>query len=98
MRRRRTAAAKPVGSKLVSMDAPLRGHVMETDMQRTPTSAKPADGPAQHFREQPNDDGIGAEPSDSTLLQFNGLMNVSPDDDFSGDPYNRTGRFRRAIR
>ncbi len=34
---------------------------------------------------------------DDTTLKFSGRMNVS-DEDAGGDPYNHTGRFRRAIR
>ena len=34
---------------------------------------------------------------DDTTRKFSGRMNVA-DDDAGGDPYNHTGRFRRAIR
>jgi len=40
------------------------------------------------------------EPSDAddpTTLKFDGPVQVS-DDDAGGDPYNRTGRFKRLIR
>ena len=34
---------------------------------------------------------------DPTLLKFDGVVAVA-DDDAGGDPYNRTGRFKRLIR
>jgi hypothetical protein len=34
---------------------------------------------------------------DDTTVEFEGRMKVA-DDDGGGDPYNRTGRFRRAVR
>jgi hypothetical protein len=50
-----------------------------------------------HFHDQgePKDEGA---PGDATTLAFDGLMKVSGDDDVGGDPYNRTGRFKRAVR
>ena len=36
-------------------------------------------------------------PRDNTTLSFEGHMSVY-DDETGGDPYNRSGRFRRAIR
>jgi hypothetical protein len=50
-----------------------------------------------HFRDQgePNDGGAR---NDATTLAFEGLMKVSGEDDLGGDPYNRTGRFKRTVR
>jgi hypothetical protein len=36
-------------------------------------------------------------PHDDTTLAFDGLIKVA-DEDIGGDPYNRTGRFKRAVR
>jgi hypothetical protein len=38
-----------------------------------------------------------AAPHDDTTLKFTGRMAVT-DEDAGGDPYNRTGRFRRVVR
>jgi hypothetical protein len=42
-------------------------------------------------------DAATARYEDDTTLKFSGRMNVA-DEDAGGDPYNHTGRFRRAIR
>ena len=50
----------------------------------------------QHIRERRDDDDAAAN-EDPTTLKFEGKVAVS-DDDAGGDPYNRTGRFRRVVR
>jgi hypothetical protein len=50
----------------------------------------------QRFREDPGDQGENAN-EDPTTLKFDGKVAVS-DEDSGGDPYNRTGRFRRLVR
>ena len=47
----------------------------------------------QHFREQADE----ATASDPTTLKFEGKVSVA-EDDAGGDPYNRTGKFRRLVR
>lgn len=47
----------------------------------------------QHFREQLDDDAA----ADHTTLKFEGKVAVT-NDDAGGDPYNRTGRFKRLVR
>jgi hypothetical protein len=42
-------------------------------------------------------DALDARDDDPTTIKFNGAVTVS-DEDVGGDPYNRTGRFRRLIR
>ena len=49
----------------------------------------------QQFREPLDERGAAA--ADSTTLKFEGRIAVS-DDDAGGDPYNRTGKFRRLVR
>ena len=49
----------------------------------------------QQFREPLDERGAAA--ADSTTLKFDGRIAVS-DDDAGGDPYNRTGKFRRLVR
>lgn len=50
----------------------------------------------QRFREDSG--GDSASPGDDpTTLKFDGNVEVS-DEDSGGDPYNRTGRFRRLVR
>jgi hypothetical protein len=66
-------------------------------MQRPVTTTEtPANGAPDasnlHFRDQSD----GAR-NDATLA-FEGLMRVSGDEDVGGDPYNRTGRFKRTVR
>ncbi|HET7609970.1 MAG TPA: hypothetical protein VFL84_14910 [Gammaproteobacteria bacterium] len=39
----------------------------------------------------------GPEHDDPTTLKFEGTVAIS-DEDAGSDPYNRTGRFRRAVR
>jgi hypothetical protein len=55
-----------------------------------------ADASELHFRDQGDKDD--AAPIDATTLAFEGRMRVSGDDDAGGDPYNRTGRFKRTVR
>jgi hypothetical protein len=50
----------------------------------------------QHVREQPGD-AAAATNEDPTTLKFDGKVAIS-DEDAGSDPYNRTGRFRRAVR
>jgi hypothetical protein len=50
----------------------------------------------QHFREQLGDDAVSPN-EDPTTLRFDGKVAIA-DDDAGGDPYNRTGRFRRVVR
>ena len=50
----------------------------------------------QHVREQPRDDDAATN-EDPTTLKFDGKVAIS-DEDAGSDPYNRTGRFRRAVR
>jgi hypothetical protein len=49
----------------------------------------------QHVRKDVGDDGAANE--DPTTLKFEGKVAIS-DEDAGGDPYNRTGRFRRVVR
>lgn len=51
----------------------------------------------QHFRDQGEPSDVET-PRDATTLAFEGHMKVSGDDDAGGDPYNRTGRFKRTVR
>jgi hypothetical protein len=60
----------------------------------TPAGGTP-DASNLHFRDQT--EPAGTERDDATL-EFKGRMHLSGEDEFSGDPYNRTGRFKRAIR
>ena len=55
--------------------------------------ARPA-APSQKVQKPPAHDRA---PRDHTTLSFEGHMAVY-DDETGGDPYNRSGRFRRAIR
>jgi hypothetical protein len=50
-----------------------------------------------HFRDQGEANDGGAR-NDTTTLAFEGRMTVTGDDEFGGDPYNRTGRFKRTVR
>jgi hypothetical protein len=50
----------------------------------------------QHLREDAGHEGASAS-EDPTTLKFEGKVAIS-DDDAGGDPYNRTGRFRRLVR
>jgi len=50
----------------------------------------------QHVRENLSDADMPAN-EDSTTLKFEGTVAIS-DEDAGGDPYNRTGRFRRVVR
>ena len=64
-------------------------------MQREPmeTGAAP-DAANLHFREQSEQD----EPTrDDTTVSFHGTMKVTTDET-GGDPYNRTGSFKRLVR
>jgi hypothetical protein len=64
-------------------------------MQRIPTSTGAApDTSSQHFREQSDAD---AAKQDDTTLSFDGLMKVTGEE-HGGDPYNRTGSFKRLVR
>jgi hypothetical protein len=47
----------------------------------------------QRFRDELEEDAAG----DPTTLKFEGKVALA-DDDAGGDPYNRTGRFRRLVR
>jgi hypothetical protein len=47
----------------------------------------------QHVRKDVDDEANG----DPTTLKFEGKVAIS-DDDAGGDPYNRTGKFRRVVR
>jgi hypothetical protein len=47
----------------------------------------------QHFREDLDEEAAG----DPTTLKFEGKVAVA-EDDAGGDPYNRTGKFRRLVR
>jgi hypothetical protein len=49
----------------------------------------------QHFREELGDERANASANDDpTTLKFEGKVALS-NDDAGGDPYKRTGRFRR---
>jgi hypothetical protein len=50
----------------------------------------------QHFREEVGDEGTDTR-DDPTTLKFEGTVAIA-DEDAGGDPYNRTGRFRRVVR
>jgi len=50
----------------------------------------------QRFRGQLGEEDA-AKRDDPTTLKFDGNVAIS-DDDAGGDPYNRTGRFRRCVR
>jgi hypothetical protein len=50
----------------------------------------------QHVRQDVDDEGSAAN-EDPTTLKFDGKVAIS-DDDAGGDPYNRTGKFRRVVR
>jgi hypothetical protein len=64
-------------------------------MQRLPTDTGAApDAANQHLREQ---SGADAAKQDDTTLSFDGLMKVTGDE-HGGDPYNRTGSFKRLVR
>ena len=71
----------------------MERHATTTEM---PQGGAP-DATDPHFRDQgePNE---GAARGDATTLAFEGLMGISGDDDLGGDPYNRTGRFKRTVR
>ena len=47
----------------------------------------------QHVRKDVDDEAN----EDPTTLKFEGKVAIS-DDDAGGDPYNRTGKFRRVVR
>ena len=47
----------------------------------------------QHVRKDVDDEAN----DDPTTLKFEGKVAIS-DDDAGGDPYNRTGKFRRVVR
>jgi hypothetical protein len=71
-------------------------------MQRHATTTAGPQGGAPdatdlHFRDQgePKD---GEARNDATTLAFEGLMKITGDDELGGDPYNRTGRFKRTVR
>ena len=55
--------------------------------------AQPAAEP--HVRKDVDDEGAAHD--DPTTLKFEGKVAVA-DDDAGGDPYNRTGKFRRVVR
>jgi hypothetical protein len=64
-------------------------------MQREPTETGAAPDAANlQFREQSEQDETKR---DDTTLSFDGLMKVTADE-AGGDPYNRTGSFRRLVR
>ena len=48
----------------------------------------------QHVRKDVGNEGATDDP---TTLKFEGKVAIS-DDDAGGDPYNRTGKFRRVVR
>jgi hypothetical protein len=73
---------------------------MAMQRQARTTEAPEAGAPSsldQRFRDQGEPDA-GAADGDATTLAFEGRMKVSGEDGFSGDPYNRTGSFKRANR
>ena len=64
-------------------------------MQREPIEAgAAADAANVHFREQSEQHETKR---DETTVAFDGLMKVAADE-AGGDPYNRTGSFRRLVR
>jgi hypothetical protein len=64
-------------------------------MHRVPTETGAApDTASLHFREQIAEDGA---PHDATTVAFDGAMKVAADER-GGDPYNRTGSFKRLVR
>jgi hypothetical protein len=68
--------------------------------QARTTEAPQAGAPSssdQRFRDQ-GEPAEGEADGDATTLAFDGRMKVSGEDGFSGDPYNRTGSFKRANR
>ena len=71
-------------------------------MQRQSTTTEAPQGsapdaPDLHFRDQ-GESTEGEARNDATTLAFEGLMNVTGDDELGDDPYNRTGRFKRTVR
>ena len=64
-------------------------------MNDLPTGVTP-DASNLHFRDQNGADERARD--DETTVAFEGRMKVSGDDDAGGDPYNRTGRFKRTVR
>lgn len=67
-----------------------------TTTTETPQRSAP-DATDLHFRDQGEPNG-GEARQDATTLAFEGLMKVTGDDEVGGDPYNRTGRFKRTVR
>jgi len=68
--------------------------------QTTTTEVPRAGAPTssdQRFRDQ-GEPAAGEADGDATTLAFEGRMKVSGEDGFSGDPYNRTGSFKRKNR
>lgn len=63
-------------------------------MQRVLTESDTAPDANERSRQSSNEDGANR---DDTTLAFDGLMKVSADE-AGGDPYNRTGSFRRLVR
>jgi len=61
--------------------------------ETTPAEAPAKAAPPPHAHH----DAAAAAPHDDTTLEFKGRIAVT-DEDIGGDPYNHTGRFRRAIR
>jgi hypothetical protein len=68
----------------------MPGTLPHTENGFTQTAAE------QHFREQRDSEGVGAN-EDPTTLKFEGKVRVV-EEDVGSDPYNRTGRFRRVVR
>ena len=60
-----------------------------TDGQRQTDAATPR----HHGEVEPEDEAA----EDATTLKFEGTIGVT-DDERGGDPYNRTGRFKRVVR
>ncbi len=64
-------------------------------MQREPMETGAAPGATNlHFREQSEQDEAKR---DDTTVSFDGTMKVTTDE-AGGDPYNRTGSFKRVVR
>jgi len=62
------------------------------------TQVETHDGLAQPAAEQHVRKDVDDEANDDpTTLKFEGKVAIS-DDDAGGDPYNRTGKFRRVVR
>ena len=70
---------------------PHQARTTEAPQAGAPTSSD------QRFRDQ-GEPTEGEATADATTLAFDGRMKVSGEDGFSGDPYNRTGSFKRANR